>query len=38
MNRPDRYTSKHEGRNAIVILLLITFASAIVDLITGAPL
>lgn len=32
-----RFTSAHPARNAVVILLLITFASAIADLISGVP-
>lgn len=34
---PDRYTSAYPERNAVVILLLLTLASAIADLITGVP-
>jgi cell division protein FtsB len=31
MNQPDRMTSKHPERNAIVILLLIAFACWLAD-------
>jgi hypothetical protein len=31
----DRYTSKHPARNAVAILLLITFVEVIADLVTG---
>jgi hypothetical protein len=34
----DNYTSKHEARNAIVVLILIGFLEALADLITGVPL
>lgn len=32
--KPDRYTTQHPARNAIVILLLITTAQALADLAT----
>jgi len=33
----DRATSNHPARNAIVILILLTTASAIADFLTGVP-
>jgi len=34
---PDRYTSAHPERNAIVIVLLLALASALADLVSGVP-
>ena len=33
----DRYTSRYPGRNAIVIIALLGFASFIADLVAGVP-
>ncbi len=37
MEHDPRTTSAHPERNAIVIVLLLTLAAAIADLVTGVP-
>lgn len=34
----DRYTSKHEGRNLLLILLIVSLAVSIADAASGVPL